>query len=89
MSLIGAPLGTTVLTQGSVTYSKHHLLMEMESGWARRGWAEEGWQVGAFGYCSKLEPGKAVTGPVGTHHDWPTSYSAGVWNRQALGSKQI
>ena len=78
-----------VLTQGSVTYSKNHLLMEMESGWARRGRTEEGWQAEAFDYCRKLKPGKAVTGPVGTCHDWPTSHSAGVCNRQVLGSKQI
>ena len=62
--------------------------MEMKSGWARRGREEEGWQVGAFGYCSKMEPAKAVTSQVGTHHVRHTSHSEGVCNRQALGSKQ-
>lgn len=33
MWIVGATLGMKVLTQGSVTYSRIYLLMEMESGW--------------------------------------------------------
>ena len=54
-----------VLTQGSVTYSKNHLLMEMESEWARRGRTEEGWQAEAFDYCRiSLPLGLALGSPI-------------------------
>lgn len=41
MWIMGATLDMRVLTQGSVTYSRTYLLMEMESGWTLENMSEK------------------------------------------------